>query len=190
MKKIRVFLAIPISDEVTQSVAKSVAEMAPLISGVRWVEFEGLHLTLKFFGDIEELEVVEISRTAQRIAATHKPFDFVINGMGAFPDIERPRTVWAGVANGAEPLGSLQSDLVGAFSDMGYPSESRKYHPHVTIGRVRDKSGMQTLITELRSREDVSFGTVRAEKVIVYSSELRRSGPIYTPLATCPLSGA
>lgn len=187
MKKLRAFLAVPVPTAVCDVVTNVIAEIAPSISGVRWVEPEGLHITLKFFGEIEELQTVEISRCVQRVAANHAPFDIALAGLGAFPAIDRPRTLWAGVTDGADSLIKLQTELEDELDELGYKPERRRYHPHLTIGRVREKSGMSALTTELQSRADIPLGQATIDKAIFYSSELRRDGPIYTPLATCPL---
>lgn len=188
MKKLRVFLAVPVPSDVRHSVADVTGELATKITGVRWVEPDGIHVTLKFFGEVEELETVEISRCVQRVAARHDGFEIGLAGLGAFPTVDRPRTLWIGVTDGAEKLGALQTDLENEFLELGYKAESRRYHPHLTIGRVRDKSGIGDLSAELAARSDLQLGLAPVNKVVVYSSDLRKSGPIYTPLATCPLS--
>ena len=97
MKKLRAFLAVPLPKRLKSDIQKLVRELSPAISGVRWVEPEGLHITLKFFGEIVELQTVEISRCLQKIAAQHTAFDITLAGLGAFPSVEKARTLWAGV---------------------------------------------------------------------------------------------
>lgn len=187
MKKLRAFLAIPLPADLRKTVIGVVAKISPSVSGVRWVESEGLHITLKFFGEIEQLETVAISRCVQRVVAGHSRFDITLSGLGAFPANDRPRTLWAGVTDGAPFLIALQSELESELADLGYKAEKRRYHPHLTIARVREKSGMSALAAELESRAELALGQASVDKAIFYSSELQRGGPIYTPLATCPL---
>lgn len=188
MKKLRAFLAVPISDELCGVISKQIRELAAVSPGVRWTDPDGLHITLKFFGEIEELETVEISRCVQSVVADHTAFEVAVTGLGAFPAADRPRTLWAGIEHGADQLCALQADLENALSDLGYKAETRRYHPHVTIGRVRDKSGVSELSSALERLADESMGRAPVEDVVFYSSELRRSGAIYTPMATVSLA--
>jgi len=187
MKKLRAFLAVPISAELRNAISKQVQQLATVSPAVRWTDPDGLHITLKFFGEIEELETVEISRCVQRVTAEHAAFEVDVAGFGAFPAIDRPRTLWAGIQQGSDQLSALQADLENALSDLGYKAETRRYHPHVTIGRVRDKVGMSDLSSALERLADEPLGIAAVEDIVFYSSELRRSGAIYTPLATSPL---
>lgn len=101
---------------------------------VRWVRPEGLHLTLKFLGDVDEAREPEL-RAALGAAATARPVTVHIEGFGVFPDFARPRVFWAGVEPDA-PLELLQHGVEQAFGPLGFPTEARPFRPHLTLGRA------------------------------------------------------
>ncbi|MEX0908099.1 MAG: RNA 2',3'-cyclic phosphodiesterase [Gemmatimonadota bacterium] len=103
---------------------------------VRWLAADGLHLTLKFLGDIEGAEVARLDHALRDVAARHSPVALRVGGLGAFPSIRRASIVWVGVQPDA-PLMALQDDVELSLSRLGYTRELRLYRPHVTVGRVR-----------------------------------------------------
>ena len=104
---------------------------------VNWVEPHNLHLTLKFLGDVHQQEIVRVCQAMARGAAEVKPFELDVRGAGAFPNAARPRTVWLGAGDGAEPMVVLHDRVEAALAKLGYREEHRRFQPHLTIGRVR-----------------------------------------------------
>ncbi len=188
MKKLRAFIAIPIIGEPCRRVTQWMQSVQPAAPAVRWMAEEGLHVTLKFFGEIDEREMVEIARGLQRVAADHGAFEMRLEGLGAFPSIDRPRTVWIGIGGGTEPLCALHDDLDRAFRESGYSFERRRYHPHLTIGRLRDKSGIGELPDLLAANAEIELGTAAADEVVLVAWLRHRDGATYTPLASCRLA--
>ena len=133
----RLFIALNLPDEVRRALYDATAplrEAAP--RGVAWLRPEGLHLTLKFLGDVEEARVADVASALARVAAGHAAVRVVVSGVGAFPSLARPRVVWAGVE--ATPrLELLQHDVEAACAALGFEVEGRAFRPHVTLGRVR-----------------------------------------------------
>ena len=188
MRRIRTFLAIELPAPVVKQARKLIAKLAEIESGVKWMEDDCMHITLQFLGDIDELEVVEVcSRT---IAAVQDIPAFAINveGLGAFPNVDKPRTIWGGVGEGIEELRSLKEEVEIALNAMRFPREKRQYEPHITLGRVRNSRGLEEVGAILHELSDYSFGMASVDEVIIFSSELTKNGPIYTRMGTAELA--
>jgi len=188
--KIRSFLAIELAKELTASAKELIRNLSPVGASVKWVESDGMHLTLKFFGEIEELKTYEISKAVSDVVAELEPFEFRVEGVGAFPDVTRPRTIWVGVSEGSDALCRLQAQLDSALGDLGFPPERRRFHPHLTLGRIRERGDQASLVSELQELQSYDCGSSRVEQVVFFRSELHRRGPVYTKLATCTLEGS
>ncbi len=189
MKKIRCFLAVDLADELAAAVAPVIAQLALTTDGVKWVAAQDMHLTFKFFGDIEELETYGIAKAVLDVVRAAPAFEICLTGIGAFPAIDRPRTIWAGITQGSDTLLALQASIDKALQRLGYPRERRQFHPHITLGRVRHKAQQDELAAALRGLATYECGSAQVEELLLFRSELFRAGPQYTVLATCPLQG-
>jgi 2'-5' RNA ligase len=187
MRKIRCFLAVEIESVVTTAANELIRQMAPVGPGVRWVEPENMHLTFHFFGEVGETATYEICKAVRGVTRQFDPFGVTFAGTGAFPDDARPRILWTGVTEGREPLCELQGEIDAALRSIGYPTESRQYKPHLTLGRVREKIDQPALTASIQEWKQHELGQSYVEEVILFSSELRKSGPIYTRIGTSPL---
>src|SRR5439155_9603340 len=105
---------------------------------VKWVEPENLHVTLLFLGEVDAREVLEVCKTVQRTAAVIAPFAIDVRGVGCFPNLRRPRTLWVGVGDGSAKMVGLHDALEGPLLQLGcYRREDRGFTPHVTLGRTK-----------------------------------------------------
>src|SRR5688572_22175594 len=104
MPRIRTFIAVEISPSVTGRAAQLIDRLRVAAAEVNWVHTPHLHLTLKFLGDVPDTETPDICRVVQQVAAQFEPFEVTFRGVGAFPDIHKPRTLWIGAEDGAEEL--------------------------------------------------------------------------------------
>ena len=137
-KKVRSFIAIPIPSGGIRALEEVVNGLEPEIGRhVRWVRPEGIHLTLKFMGDIPAGIVEDVLAALQPVAAQFSPFNLAISGLGVFPNPRRPRVLWAGVHGDLESLSRFQSAVDDAVGKLGLPKEQRAFSPHLTLGRVR-----------------------------------------------------
>jgi len=159
-------------------------KLAEKTSGVRWVDPDNLHITLKFFGDIPVEATHEISKATQAAVADREPFEILVSGAGAFPDLERARTVWLGVTTGVSHFIDLATQIEDNMHDLGYPPERRRFHPHLTIGRVRGKQADGQLAELLGELEECFIGPSVVDEIVVFSSSLERGGPVYSRIAT------
>ncbi len=186
--KIRTFLAIE-ADSLQAEVVQLVRHFQGCGRDVKWVRPDQLHLTLKFFGDIQAEDVYPISQAMTRVAAEHAPFALELSGLGAFPHSHKPRTLWVGVSVGAAEIESLHDDLDRAFQALGYPLDARRFRGHFTLGRVRGTVADPQLVRQLSELATYDVGTVPVEEMILFSSQLEPTGPIYSPLTRCGLAG-
>lgn len=188
---IRTFVAVEVSESVRGHAAELVRKLKPSPVKVGWVEPANMHITLKFLGEQTDEAVADICRAVQEGAATVEPFEFSCVGAGAFPSLERPRTLWLGVTDGLAQLQGLHAAVDAALARLRFPKDRQRFLPHLTIGRVREGgTGVRALVDGLRSLQDFEAGTTIVDEITVFSSELRPSGPVYEVLATAPLAGA
>jgi len=189
-RTVRTFVAIEISPEVRTRAQKLITQLQAVDAKVRWVDPAQLHLTLKFLGEIDLLEVPKICAAVTEVAAAVPPFSVRVNSAGAFPDLLRPRTVWLGIEDETEELAALHNQMEVALAKLGFRSENRRFRPHLTIGRVRGEGpGIAELAQLLKENNDYPAGVIDVDEVVVFSSEQERGGPVYEPLGTSPLKG-
>ncbi|HUY36791.1 MAG TPA: RNA 2',3'-cyclic phosphodiesterase [Pirellulales bacterium] len=189
-RPLRTFVAVAASREVRGRAAQLISELSCTAAKVRWVEPENLHFSLKFLGDVELLEIPKVCEAVARAVAGQPPFEIVARGAGAFPDADRPRTIWLGVRDGSEPMVELNAHVERELAPLGFRRERRRFRPHLTIGRVRDgRPGLSELGRLVRQHADFVGGVVSVDEVVVFSSALGRDGPFYEPLSTATLDG-
>jgi 2'-5' RNA ligase len=202
MPTVRTFVAV----EASADVRAAAGRLVPLLEGqsepraatgspdradaskIKWVEPANLHFTLNFLGDVPAENIDELCQAAVCAAARHRQFEIEVRGAGAFPTTQRPRTVWLGVAQGAEPMQLLQADIERELKKLGFRGEGRDYTPHLTIGRVRALARGDPLPSRLARERDFAAGTMTVAEVVVFSSQLGPAGPAYTLLKRAPLA--
>jgi len=137
-KQIRSFIAIPVPDEGIQALQAVVQDFdAEIGRHVRWVSLEGIHLTLKFMGNIPAGMVDRVLADLPTVTDKFSPFKVGISGFGAFPNLRQPRVLWAGLDGDLASLASMQLAVDDAVGNLGLPKEQRDFSPHLTLGRVR-----------------------------------------------------
>ena len=175
---IRTFIAIPIPDPVRVELARIIDALRVKNKknrGVRWVRPEGIHLTLKFLGNIDESMVGPISDRLDDIATSYDYLDLGLDELGVFPGMERPRVVWVGLRGGIDILEKMAAQLDRMAADFGVKKESRPFRAHLTLGRLKFPTVLDINL-EIR---DVGFS---AHEVLFYKSELFRDGARHTVL--------
>ncbi len=188
-QRVRTFVAVETSEAVRAAAAKLIRKFARCDANVRWVEPENMHLTLKFLGDVDALEIPDVCRAVEQAVAEVPGFSFNVAGAGAFPKIERPRTLWLGVTSGAEELIELNKQIEKGLKTLGYPPDNRRFSPHLTLGRVKRTGPELDELSELiTSLADHPVGTTAVDEVTVFSSELTREGPVYQALSHAALA--
>lgn len=187
-KKIRLFLGVELSVATTRRIADAVARMRRAAEEkalrVAWVAPTNLHVTLKFLGWSNPEVVVAIRDVVRVGTSRRKAFELRARGTGGFPHERGARVLWVGVEDPSGGLTRLAADVETWMERLGYPREERPYHPHVTVGRVKEGKGTDEILALAR---DTDFGTSLIREVILYESVMKSSGSEYIPLVRFPL---
>jgi len=150
---------------------------------VSWVRRENLHVTLRFLGEVAPEQVEELQLAAEVAREGIEPFELELNLLGAFPNREQPRVIWAGSSSPPPEILQLYEQLERELHSLGFPSEGKPYTPHITLGRVkeRNRAKLGRLGERLGKIEPFHF-VAEASGLTLMESRLRPSGAIYTPL--------
>ena len=192
---LRAFIAIQLSDELKGHIGELQAELkrrAFGLDGLGWVRLEGIHLTLRFLGDIAEEQAGALGALLRDVAAGMKPFALEARGIGVFPNPRAPRVIWLGLHGAPEPMESLrrmQARVEDGVVGLGFSREPRKFTAHLTLARVRDRKSGAALAKVLEANQDRAVGSFIATSVGLIKSELRPTGAVYTTLVEVPFGG-
>jgi len=191
MEQIRAFIAIELSEELKASLAR-LQELIKLGSEsyVKWVDPQGMHLTLKFLGNISVDKVSAISEAIAEVARSAAPFRLEFTEFGAFPNTKAPRVAWVGLGGDLESLLRLQRGIDQALIPLGFLPEARAFSPHLTLGRVRDQATPQErrrLGERMASLEVQGQPSLYVDRVSLMRSQLTSKGAIYSRLSAAEL---
>jgi 2'-5' RNA ligase len=192
MEQIRSFVAIELSDQLRAEL-KLVQELLKskgLTDQVRWVKADGMHLTLKFLGNVPADRVKEISLAMDQAIRGFTPFSITLTGLGCFPSTSRPNVLWIGVEGDTETLAELQASVEASLAPLGYPPEKRKYTPHLTLGRVGRHVGStdrRRLGSLVQTQSVGPLGGMEVQEISLMKSELSPAGARYSRLAAAQL---
>jgi 2'-5' RNA ligase len=191
MSKTRTFIAVEAIDEAHAAALTAIDRLRSVAEGVKWVAPDNLHWTIQFLGDLDDREMADVCLRTVRVTARHEPFELAALGVGAFPSIHRPRTLWIGAGQGSDQFCALQADVENSLRELGFRGEGRAFVPHLTIGRAGRGGRLGPLLVErLVKLANFDGGRMSVDEVIVFASELGRDGPTYSVLARAPLGGA
>ena len=185
---IRVFLAIDLTPELRHQIARVQQELGLSLPGIRWVRPELIHLTLKFFGNVEPSEVDRLFQALQEIGPLQHVLNVAAEGIGVFPHLRTPRILWVGISDSGNALHDLQGHIQALVEPLGFPPEEKPYHPHLTIARIKSDWGRVGRSLSQKSLLDSSrrIGSLDADRMILFRSDLSPSGPDYQPLWEIP----
>ncbi len=146
---------------------------------LRVVAPENLHVTLKFLGEIREDQVHEVTQAMDRALKGFTSFEARLRGLGAFPGMGYIRVIWVGIVN--EELVKMQRALDAELAKLGFPRE-KKFHPHLTLARVKSRRGLDRVRGYLAEHADKDYGEALVDRVELKKSVLTPRGPIYSSL--------
>jgi len=174
---LRVFLALEISPSVKEYLQGIIKIMASRITGVRWVKSEGQHITLKFFGELDEAMVENIRTRLLSIDDKFEPFEATIKGIDAFPNKRRARVIVVTLEKGVDIAKAIFNDIEVALLPLGFEGEKRDYTPHITLGRRKEQSPILE-----RDIPDLNGMRFIVDRLVMFRSTLTPQGAIYSPL--------
>ncbi|MFZ0611248.1 MAG: RNA 2',3'-cyclic phosphodiesterase [Desulfobacterales bacterium] len=189
MAPIRSFIAAELPVAVQLAISGLQKQLADRDLDVRWTAAGNIHLTLKFLGLIDESRVENIAAVLAEAAHGFSPLLLAAKGVGVFPSPERARVIWVGVAGHLPELMALQSLLAKRLAAIGFPQEGRPFTGHLTLGRVKKKIAASRVRAALDAGRDFSSDSFMVDRVVLFKSELRPTGAVYTELHQAPLSG-
>lgn len=191
MKEIRAFIAIELPDTMKKDLSLIIDSLRPSeYPCVKWVSPRGIHLTLKFLGNIATDLVPRIVDATAQAAQGTRPFKLRVGGLGCFPNLHRPRVIWVAVTGDVEPLITLQRGIDQAVAPLGFAIEKRPFSPHLTLGRLRERASAEELsrIGEIITAAECEAGSAtEVNQISLMRSTLTPSGAIYNRLASVDL---
>jgi len=184
---VRSFVAVEIQDKLVLSKIREVQNILSSIGAdVKLVEPENIHLTMKFLGDVSEVKLEKIKSIISDLSFV--PFVMTLSNVGVFPNMNRPRTIWAGINSGIESLAEIHKIIEFRLNELGFQRDNRRFNPHITLGRVRGVTNLDLLVNALLDVADTPFGEVNVNAVFLKKSVLTNRGPIYSNLAVSKVS--
>lgn len=153
---------------------------------IKWVKPENMHLTIKFLGDIDPSQAGQIGDLAGSIVNRHGTVSLAATGLGAFPNINRPRVVWAGLSGQTDILEQLKSELENELEAVGIEKETKKFKGHLTLGRIKKSLKEKRFVQVMNQHQAFETETFTADGIGFFKSDLTPSGPIYTKIRTFP----
>jgi 2'-5' RNA ligase len=188
---IRSFIAIELPEEVKKGLLRVQDELGLDRYGfIRCVHPEGIHLTLKFLGNVPEPKIPDIVRVMEESSLGISPFQLQITEVGAFPNMRRPRVIWVGIKGELDKLIGWQQRLDNGLVPLGFAKENRPFTPHLTLARLRETCGPQDRV---RFGEAVAAAHVELDykfkvtSLNLMKSKLLPTGAVYTRLAEVKL---
>ena len=185
----RTFVAVNVSSDTTKAAQRMMRQIDDAEIGAKCVQTPNMHIALKFLGEVQIEDTPEICKAVGRAAQGMLSFMIECGGLDAFPERSRPRTVWMGVQTGVTAIRQLQERVDVETRHIGYHGETRQFHPHLTLARIRSTAEqaepLQAVLNKYPLGPD-STTTVTTEtwvdEVIVYASIMERGTPSYEVL--------
>ncbi len=191
MEEVRCFIAIELPEGVKKSLRELQAQFkAESLAPVKWVDPDNIHLTLKFLGNVAADRLEAISSAMTNAVQDISPFKLEVKELGVFPNPRRVQIVWVGMSGETEKLSRLQQRIESGLEKLGFPPENRRFTPHLTLARLRDRATPQEreklgqLIAETEFDASQSFVV---DSVKLMKSQLTREGPIYSQISSAEL---
>ncbi len=178
---LRLFVAITPPEEIRDRLV----DLEGGLPGARWTDFDNLHLTLRFIGEVGEGEAADIDAALAEVSAP--AFDLTLDGIGTFGTGRNVRALWAGVER-CEALAHLQAKIESAVARSGQPPETRRFTPHVTIARLNRDAHPDRLGRYLADHGLFRAGPFRVDHFTLYRSHLGKGAAVYEPLREHPLA--
>lgn len=185
MPRLFVAIRVPPNDRLTALLGR-----LDDLRGVKAVEPENLHFTLRFLGDVTHEQKDGLLDVLKEATIDVRPFDVQICGTGTFPDGNKPKVVWVGCTPEAhDPLRQLADAVDGFADEVGLGPRDKPFVPHLTLARVKrpESRSMEEVVHIVRGAKDAEFGSCRVDKVALVESRLTDQGPVYTDIAEVPL---
>lgn len=178
---LRVFIAVDVSNyDVLSNLIRARDSLVETGADLKPVSNENLHITIRFIGEIPMYVVNNICNELAKLE--YEPFKVRVYGIGVFPNIVRPRVIWAGVKEGSDELIQIHNRVENLLRKLGVPPDREKFIPHITLARVRSDRNLSKLVKLVNNMINYDFGEFEVNEIVLKRSILTPSGPIYSNL--------
>jgi 2'-5' RNA ligase len=178
MEKIRAFLALNTSIEAQSEIFELRKNLSDLKSDVKWEPKDKFHITLKFLGDVERPLLMNLAEDLKYELKGFGSFNVTYNTLGCFPNMRLPRVLWIGASDEELKIAGLNKIIEAKTKSYNFESETNRFHPHITLGRVKGNSGIDE-VTEIMKRLHFEAIKDTASEVYIVQSTLQRGGSVY-----------
>jgi RNA 2',3'-cyclic 3'-phosphodiesterase len=183
-RSVRVFIAIPLPTDLKANLVALQQEFQPLPLAAAWVREAGLHVTVKFLGDVDSTQLKPIISCMTTIAQHCHPFSLSLAGVGVFPHESSPRVLWVGVQDASGDLQRMQQALDAQLMQLGFPSENRPFAPHLTLARLKRILRRGDFLAALKLHRETVLGQLHVGHIELVESRLHPSGARYSTVHT------
>lgn len=177
MTQVRAFLAIDLDEDLKPKINKIIKEFKKIDTRIKYVELANLHLTLKFFGDIDTNGLDVLKKAISNVVSDFEPFSIKVRGCGAFPNTSHIKVIWVGIEDDAI-IRALHDKLDKEFTRLGFDKD-KKFSTHLTIGRMKTAKNKKQVKEVIEEFEEFEIGEMNVDRIILKKSTLTPSGPIY-----------
>lgn len=178
---VRTFIALELPGEVLDQLSGLQEELKGTATGrVSWARPELMHLTIRFLGDIEERQVESITEAIERAVEGLESFELSTTGLGAFPNLHRPKILWIGIADSCQ-LKAISDRINSELKAIGIKAETKEFRPHLTICRLRERGHIKGLARAAEATA-TSSKPFEVKEIILFKSEVGGKSPVHTAL--------
>ena len=175
---LRLFIALSLPHEVEVELDRLLGLLRPQGPDVKWVAANNIHLTVKFLGDTDEKLVPRIKTAMDETVAGFQPFESVMDRVGGFPNLNKPRVIWVGGSQPIEAAARMAAEIDRRMHELHFEKETRPFKAHLTLGRVREGRSVATLAAYLESFKLTPI-PLRLDRLVLFKSTLTPKGSIY-----------
>jgi len=185
----RTFLAIELPAPLREGLVTKQHQFKWKLPAINWVRPESLHMTVKFLGTTSESLIEDIKEAISGAMVDFSPFSLTLQGFGVFPTVRQPRIFWAGIQGNSQMLIDIVGSLDQVLEPLGFPQEGKPFHPHLTLARIKKDHRQVGHTFEQMGVLNDSYegGQFTVENIVLFRSELKPSGSVYTKVWDVPL---
>ena len=180
MSQVRAFLAIDLDDDLKPKINRIIKEFKQIDARIKYVELTNLHLTLKFFGEIDTEGLELLEEKIANVVSEFNPFDIKIKSCGAFPNNNHIKVIWVGIDEDSI-IRELHDKLDKEFTKLGFDRD-KKFSTHLTIGRMKSAKNKDKVKATIEEFSDIEIGELTVNRISLKKSTLKPSGPVYEDL--------
>lgn len=192
-RQIRSFIAAELPTDIKSKLDKLQEELRQnKLQHIKWANPSGIHLTLKFLGNIDAKDIERITNAIEEGCKGCHEFTLELSGLGVFPNYKRPRVIWLGVGGQVDVLLKLQRQIDDKLELIGFPREKRPFSAHITLGRVRESVTSNELEEYGRVIQNKKYDekhSVGVKRINLMRSQLQPTGAVYSEIASIKFAG-